>query len=99
MINRTLKIRERVACHRFFGGAMSRKGLWIGIAILVVVALALIWILTGSRNLSLVVLLDDTGGLEADAPVTWKGFTFGNVTGIQPLVDNQIGATINPNED
>jgi ABC-type transporter Mla subunit MlaD len=78
---------------------MSRKGLWIGIAILVVVALALIWILTGSRNLSLVVLLDDAGGLEAEAPVTWKGFTVGKVTGIQPLVDNQIGVTIELKED
>src|SRR4029450_13462415 len=73
--------------------------LWIGIAILVVVALALIWILTGSRNLSLVVLLDDTGGLETDAPVTWKGFTVGKVTGIQPLVDNQVGVTIELKED
>jgi ABC-type transporter Mla subunit MlaD len=78
---------------------MSRKGLWIGIAILVVVALALIWILAGSRNLSLVVLVDDAGGLKTDAPVTWKGFTVGKVTRIEPLVDNQIGVTIELKED
>jgi ABC-type transporter Mla subunit MlaD len=78
---------------------MSRKGLWIGITLLVAVAAALVWILAGNRNLSLVVLFDDVGSLKTDAPVTWKGFTVGKVTGIQPLVDNQIGVTIELKED
>jgi ABC-type transporter Mla subunit MlaD len=78
---------------------MSRKGIWISIVLLAAAAAALIWIVAGSRNLSLVILFDDVGSLKTEAPVTWKGFTVGKVTGIRPLVDNQIGVTIELKED
>jgi len=77
----------------------DNKGLWSGVAALVLIAGVLIWILTTSEPFRLVILFDDIGSLKKGDPVLWKGFEIGKVEDIQPLVENKIGVTIRLKED
>lgn len=77
----------------------DNKGLWLGVAVLVVIAAILIWMLATAEPFRLVILFDDIGGLQKGDPVLWKGFEIGKVENIQPLVENKIGVTIRIKED
>ena len=78
---------------------VENKGLRIGIAVFVVLAGVLAWILLSTKPFTLLILFDQIGGLRKDSAVAWKNFTVGKVTDIQPLVDNQIGVTIQLREE
>ena len=77
----------------------ENRSLWIAIAVLVLLAGILAWAFLSSGPMRLIVLFDEIGGLKKDAPVVWRDFTIGKVVGIQPLVDNQFGVTIELRED
>ena len=77
----------------------DNKGLWSGVAALVVIAAVLIWILASAEPFRLVILFDDIGALKKGDPVLWKGFEIGKVEDIKPLVENRIGVTIRIKED
>lgn len=77
----------------------ENKGLWLSVAILGVIMGALLWIVFSGRPLKLIVLFEEVGDLKRDDPVVWKSFTIGKVADIRPLVNNQIGVTIELKED
>jgi len=84
------------------GNAMSfseNKGLWLGLCAVIVLIAVLIWLLASGGPLNLVILFPDSGELKRDDPVIWHGYTVGRVVKVEPLVDNQVGVTIQLRED
>ncbi len=77
----------------------KNKGIWIGILIFAVLIGILAWIFLSSEPFTLLLLYDQVGSLKKESPVLWKNFTVGKVTDIRPLVDNQIGVTIQLGQD
>ncbi len=75
------------------------KWFWVLCVVVGLAGIALFWMIYTAQPLRLVVLFDDVGDLKKDDPVVWKTFTIGKVVGIEPLVDNQVGATISIKED
>lgn len=77
----------------------ENKWLWVSGAVLIFLAVVLVWVFLSSERLTLIILFDDVGGLKKEDRVVWKDFTIGKVADIRPLVDNQIGVTIVIGED
>lgn len=77
----------------------ANKTTWLAAVVAAGLIAALLWFLLASKPFLLVVLFEDTGGLERGDPVLWKGFTIGRVEKVEPLVDNRIGVTIRLRED
>jgi len=77
----------------------EHKGLWLGITVVVIAILALVWLVVSGGPRTLVVLFPEIGDLKKDDPVIWHGYTIGSVAKIEPLVDNQVGVTIQIRQD
>ena len=77
----------------------ENKGMWLGIAAALLVIVAIIWLILSGGPLTLVVLFPDIGELKREDPVIWRGYAVGKVVKVEPLVDNQIGVTIQLRED
>ncbi len=75
------------------------KGLWLGLAAVVILGGLLLWFFLSAQPFVLVILFDDVGDLKRGDPVLWRDFAIGRVDKIEPLVDNQIGVTIRLRED
>ena len=77
----------------------ENKGLWLGLCAAIILIAVLIWLLVSGGPLSLVILFPDSGELKRDDPVIWHGYAIGKVVNVEPLVDNQVGVTIQLRED
>jgi hypothetical protein len=75
------------------------KAFWMLCLVVLIAGATVFWMVSTAEPLTLVILFDDTAGIQKGHPVIWKTFTIGKVEAIEPLVENQIGVTISIKED
>jgi ABC-type transporter Mla subunit MlaD len=77
----------------------QNKGMWLGVALLVISAGLIFWALTRPEPFRLVVLYPESGDLKKGDDVVWRDFEIGKVEQVKPLVGNQVGVTIRIDRD